>query len=116
MADIRDWFRSSMDRRVTVEQIGEVLGVSRATATRYVADGLDAAQIIALCDAFGANPIEALVDLGHIDYRHVIDFLDGDDRTISAAEDGELALELARRLNPAKLAPVIDDIEARARR
>lgn len=114
MPDFREWFKSSTKRRVTVEQIGEIIGVSRATATRYVAEGLSADHVIQLCRELDANAVEALVDLGHLDHAEVLDFLDGDTRTIAAADEGELALELARRLNPATKAPELDALEATA--
>ena len=37
----------------------------------------------------------------------------GDGQLVGTAEDGELALELARRLNPATRAPEIDELAAR---
>ena len=40
-------------------------------------------------------------------------FLDSDGQLVETADEGELALELARRLNPATRAPEINEIAAR---
>lgn len=113
MADYRDWFRSATGRRVTAEEIATALGVSRATATRRLVDGMDPGDVIKLSRALRVNPVEALVDLGHLTHGEAMDFLDSDGQLVDTAEDGELAIELARRLNPATRAPEIDELAAR---
>ncbi|MDK8693619.1 hypothetical protein [Corynebacterium sp. MSK158] len=43
----------------------------------------------------------------------MLDFLDSDGALVSTADEGELAIELARRLNPATRADEIDELAAR---
>src|SRR5699024_8017763 len=62
----------------------------------------------------GINPVEALTELGYLEYGEVMTFMDMGGQLLDTAEDGELALELARRLNPATHAPLIDELEARS--
>ena len=43
----------------------------------------------------------------------MLDFLDSDGALVATADEGELAIELARRLNPATRANEIDELAAR---
>lgn len=113
MIDYRDWFRSATGRRITAEEIGDILGLSRPSVTRRLTspDGLSADEVIAVSRASNVNPVEALVDMGHLEVAEAMAFLDSDGQLVETADDGELALELARRLNPATKAPEINELE-----
>lgn len=114
MIDYRDWLKSATGQRVTAEEIGTMLGMSRVSVTRRLTtDGLSADEIITVSRALRVNPIMALVDLGYLEHAEALDFLDSDGQLVETAEDGDLALELARRLNPANKAPIIDDLAKR---
>lgn len=114
MIDFRQWLYSTTNRRITAEQIGEILGISRTSATRRLTKGdLSAGEVIALCRKVDVNPVLALVDLEYISDPEVWDYLESEGKLVETAEDGELALELARRLNPAKIAPILDELAAR---
>lgn len=92
-----------------------ILKLSRATATRRLTQGeLSADETIQLSRSLNVEPVMALVDLGYITHSEVISFL-GDSGFIATADDGELAIELARRLNPATKADEIDELEQRRR-
>ena len=115
MIDYRDWFRSATGRRITAEEIGEILGLSRPSVTRRLTSpgGLSADEVIAVSRASNVNPVEALVDMGHLEAAEAMAFLDSDGQLVETADEGELALELARRLNPATRANEIDELAAR---
>ena len=114
MIDYRDWYKSATGQRVTAETIGKLIGASRPTATRRLTqDGLTADEIIKVSRGLRVNPIDALVDLGHITEAEAMSHLDNNGKLLDTAEDGELAIELARRLNPATRANEIDELAAR---
>ncbi|QDM56055.1 immunity repressor [Rhodococcus phage Sleepyhead] len=101
MVDIRDWIKGVTKRRITAEEIAEILGVSRTTVTRRLQDGMPAEDVIAIARACGASPVQALSDLDYVTVAEVMDFLDDPDaKLLEAATDGELAIELAKRLEP----------------
>ena len=110
--DPKDWFSSMAKRRITVTEIGDLLGVSRNTA-RTRMDNLSADDVITISRALHLSPIHGLVELGYLSYDEVFNFLDGGGQLVATADDGDLALELARRLNPATVAPEIDELAAR---
>ena len=114
MIDYRDWYRSATGQRVTAEKIGKLIGASRPTVTRRLTqDGLTADEIIKVSRGLHVNPIDARVDLGHITAAEAMSHLDNNGKLLDTAEDGELAIELARRLNPATRANEIDELAAR---
>lgn len=114
MIDYRDWYKSATGQRVTAETIGKLIGASRPTVTRRLTqDGLTADEIIKVSRGLRVNPVDALVDLGHITESEAMSHLDSDGALIATAEDGDLALELARRLNPATRADELDELAAR---
>ncbi|MGX1598634.1 hypothetical protein ACWIDS_16410 [Dietzia maris] len=111
--DVKAWLSASAGRRITATEIAEHLGVSRNTANARLAAGLAADDLIRVCRALGINPLSALVELGALTYDELLNAADTDGQLVSTAEDGELALELARRLLPAKRAHEIDELAAR---
>ncbi|WP_064066986.1 helix-turn-helix domain-containing protein [Prescottella equi] len=113
MNDIRAWVKSVTKRRITVEEIAEMIGVSRATATRYLQEGLSADHVIQIARACRINPADALVDLGYVSRDEMFEWLESDGKLLESASDAELALELAERLNPVsvveeRLAQIVD--------
>lgn len=112
--DPRDWLTSMAKRRITAAEIAEILGVSRTTANSRIVKGISSDDLIHICRGLGINPVEALTELGYLEYGEVMTFMDMGGQLLDTAEDGELALELARRLNPATHAPLIDELEARS--
>lgn len=111
--DVRAWLSSAAGRRITATELAEHLGVSRNTANARLAAGLSTDDLIRVCRALGINPLSALVELGALTYDELFGALDSDGQLISTADDGDLALELARRLLPAKRAGEIDELAAR---
>lgn len=111
--DIKRWLTETARLPVTDSTIAELLDVTRKTANKRVNEGLTAGDLIEVCRGLDINPVIALVELGHITDVEVAGYLDSDGQLVGTAEDGELALELARRLNPATRAPEIDELAAR---
>lgn len=111
--EIKQWLSETSHRRITDQEIADILKVTRKTANKRLNEGLPTDDLLALCQEFGINRTLALVELGHVPYQDVLDFLDSDGALVSTAEDGELAIELARRLNPATRANEIDELAAR---
>lgn len=111
--DFKQWLTESSHRAVTDQLIADLLGVTRKTANKRINDRLTADDLLAICGKLGVNRTLALVEFGHLPFQDVLDFLDSDGQLIATADDGLLALELARRLNPATLSPVIDELAAR---
>ena len=100
--DVKAWFSSMARRRVTVAEIGEILGVSRNTATTRV-DNPTADDIITISRHLGFSPIHGLVELGFITYEEAFDFLDGDGQLLSTASTDQLIYRLAEDgLSPAQ--------------
>ncbi|MDV2420174.1 hypothetical protein RAE03_10410 [Corynebacterium tuberculostearicum] len=111
--EIKQWLSETSHRRITDQEIADILKVTRKTANKRLNEGLPTDDLLALCQEFGINRTLALVELGHVPYQDVLDFLDSDGALVSTAEDGELAIELARRLNPATRANELDELAAR---
>lgn len=111
--EIKQWLSETSHRRVTDQEIANILKVTRKTANKRLNEGLPTDDLLALCQEFGINRTLALVELGHVPYQDVLDFLDSDGALVSTADEGELAIELARRLNPATRADEIDELAAR---
>lgn len=115
MTDYRDWYKSATGRRITADEIGTALNLSRPSVTRRLIspEGLSADEIITVSRAHHVNPVEALVDLGHLTTEEAMNYLDIEGQLVETSDEGYLALELARRLNPATKAPEIDELAAR---
>ena len=96
MTDFRDWLQRVHHQRITANDVAEALGISRATATRKLLDGLDASDIITLCRKAHVNPIQALVDLGHLTDGEILDHLDDDGKRLVTAAPDELVFYLAQ--------------------
>lgn len=102
MTDAREWFSSASGRRITATEIAKHLGVSRNTVNARMSDGLNSDDIIAIARAVGVRPIDALIELGKLTYDEVYAFLEDGGKLVETASEGDLALELARRLNSAR--------------
>lgn len=111
--EIKQWLSETSHRRITDQEIADILKVTRKTANKRLNEGLPTDDLLALCQEFGINRTLALVELGHVPYQDVLDFLDSDGALVSTADEGELAIELARRLNPATRADELDELAAR---
>lgn len=88
------------DRRVTVTEIAEYLGVSRRTATNRVNDGLTADELIVISRKLGLSPIHALVELGKLTLEEAFDFVDGEGKLLATASQDELIFRLAHESLP----------------
>lgn len=115
-SSVKEWLSSMTKRRITAVEIAEILGVSRTTVNTRITKGLSADDLITVCRSLCVNPVDALTELGYLAYDEVMSFQDSDGKLVDTATEGELSLELARRLNPAILAPEINAIESAARR
>lgn len=113
--EIKQWLSENTHRRITDQDVADALGTTRKTANKRLNDGLSADDLITICEKLGVNRTMALVELGYVPYEDVLDYLDSDGQLVSTADDGKLAIELARRLNPATKAPEIDELAARRR-
>lgn len=111
--EIKQWLSENTHRRITDQDVADALGTTRKTANKRLNDGLDAGDLITICEKLGVNRTMALVELGYVPHQDVLDYLDSDGELVATADDGKLALELARRLNPATKAPEIDELAAR---
>ncbi|MDK8709577.1 hypothetical protein QP952_07820 [Corynebacterium pseudodiphtheriticum] len=111
--EIKQWLSKTSHRRITDQEIADILKITRKTANKRLNEGLPTDDLLALCQEFGINRTLALVELGHVPYQDVLDFLDSDGALVSTADEGELAIELARRLNPATRANEIDELASR---
>ncbi|CAQ04529.1 hypothetical protein I6H52_08915 [Corynebacterium urealyticum] len=112
--DIKQWLSEAAKRPIYDQDIANVLGVTRKTANKRLNAQLDAGDLITICRALDVNPVIALVELDYITHAEVTNYLDSDGALVATAEPGYLALELARKLNPATHAPLIDELEARS--
>ncbi|MBT2268813.1 helix-turn-helix domain-containing protein [Rhodococcus erythropolis] len=99
MPDTRQWFSEMTDRRITVTEIADHLGVTRKTAQTRIAEGLSSDDLITLCRALNVNPVCALTELGRLTDTEVFAYMDSDGTTVETADDAQLAVELARRLD-----------------
>lgn len=113
LMDVKRWFSETTRSQITDARIAEILGVTRKTANKRVNEGISADDLIAISKALKINPVIALVEFDFITYDDVSDYLDSDGQLIATAEPAHLAIELARKLNPATAAPELDELAAR---
>lgn len=111
--EIKQWLSENAHRRITDQDVADALGTTRKTANKRLNEGLPADDLITICEKLGVNRTMALVELGYVPHQDVLDYLDSDGQLVETADDGALALELARRLNPATKAPEIDELAAK---
>lgn len=111
--DIKQWLSENAKRRITDQDVASFLNVTRKTANKRINEGLSADDLITICGMIGINRTLALVELGCLPHDDVLAYLESDGALVATAEDGELALELARRLNPATKASELDELAAR---
>lgn len=113
--DVKRWFSETAHRQITDSTIAEILNVTRKTANKRVNEGLTSDELIAISHALGINPVIALVEMGHITYEEVAGFLDSDGQLVATSDPAHLSIELARMLNPATMAPELDELASRRR-
>lgn len=100
MNDIRDWIKRR-GRRITAQEIGDILGLSRTSATRRLVSGeLDANEVILICKALDLPAVTALVDLGFLTEDDVARHYEHGGLLLDTADEADLVLELARRIVP----------------
>ena len=114
--DIKQWLSETSHRRITDQDVANMLGTTRKTANKRLNEGLEAGDLITICEYLDINRVTALVELRYVPHQDVLDYLDSDGELVATANDGALALELARRLNPATMAKELDELEARRKR
>lgn len=84
---------------MTTTEIATYLNVTRKTAQSRLESGLSADDIIMISRALKISPMDALLELGKLTYPEVYGFIEREGKLLGTASDGELALELAQRLN-----------------
>jgi len=94
-AEIKDIFASLAGRRVTAQDMADILDTSRNTVNLRLKNGLAAEDIIAIARGLRINPVDALVELEQLTRDEVFDFLDGDARLLATASVEELVYRLA---------------------
>lgn len=100
----RDWISQQLGATVTQGAMAERMEVGIATIKRRESGRyppFSAEEIIHGARLWKLNPVTALMDLGFVEFHEVVSSTERDGKTIGELGDGELALELAQRLNPA---------------
>lgn len=115
MSKYKEWFSAAAGRRVTVVEIAKHLDVNRNTATSRMQEGLSSDEIITLARKLHINPVTALEELDKLTLEEVLGYFEQGGKLIETADNGELALELARRLNPVSKLAEFDELAARRR-
>ncbi|WP_150114283.1 hypothetical protein [Corynebacterium oculi] len=111
MTDLRRWIHATTGIRVTADEVGGALGISRASATRrLVANEFNASEIITLCRAFGVNPLQGLLKYRYLTDLEIRAHVKREGELMKDVENGALAIELARRLNPTSRAGEITNL------
>lgn len=99
--DTKKWFEETSRRRVTDSTIAEILKVTRKTANKRINEGLTADDLIAISRGLGVSPIHALVEMGKITYKEVLDLLGGKGTLLADATHEQLIYQLAEEALPA---------------
>lgn len=94
-ADVKNILGSMAGRRVIAQEIADALHISRNAANDRMNRGLDAADAIQVARALAINPVELLVELGHLTRDDVFDFMDSDGTSLSTATQEQLIYRLA---------------------
>ena len=94
-ADIKDVFASLAGRRVTAQDIADILETSRNTVNLRLKNGLDAEDIIDTARGLHINPVDALVELDKLNRDEVFDFIEGGAKLLATASIEELVYRLA---------------------
>lgn len=94
-ADIKDVFASLAGRRVTAQDIADILETSRNTVNLRLKNGLDSEDIIETARGLHINPVDALVELNKLSRDEVFDFIEGGAKLLATASIEELVYRLA---------------------
>lgn len=94
-AGIKDIFASLAGRRVTAQDMADILDTSRNTVNLRLKNGLAAEDVITIARGLRINPVDALVELDQLTRDEVFSFLDGDARLLATASVEELVYRLA---------------------
>ena len=94
-ADIKDVFASHAGRRVTAQDIADILETSRNTVNLRLKNGLDSEDIITTARGLHINPVDALVELKKLSRAEVFDFIEGGAKLLATASIEELVYRLA---------------------
>ena len=94
-ADVKNILGSMAGRRVIAQEIADALHISRNVANDRMNRGLDAADAIQVARALDINPVELLVELGHLTRDDVFNFMDSDGTSLSTATQEQLIYRLA---------------------
>lgn len=100
-AELKEILGSMAGRRVIAQEIADALGISRNAANDRMNRGLDAADLITVARKIGINPVDALIELGHITIEEVFAFVDTDG-TLLATATAEQAIYRAAELSLSK--------------
>ena len=84
-AELKQILGSMAGRRVIAQEIADALNISRNAANDRMNRGLEAGDLIAVARKIGINPVDALVELGHITIQEVFDFVDTDGTLLATA-------------------------------
>lgn len=93
--DLKAILGSMAERRVIAQEIADALQISRNAANDRMNRGLDAGDLITVCRALEINPVMALVELGHITYTEVFNFVDSDGTMLATATTQQVVFKLA---------------------
>lgn len=94
-ADVKDIFASLAGRRVTAQDMADILETSRNTVNLRLKNGLAAEDVIAISRGLNINPVDALVELEKLTRDEVFNYLDGDAKLLATASIEELVYRLA---------------------
>ena len=94
-ADVKDIFASLAGRRVTAQDMADILDTSRNTVNFRLKNGLSAEDVIAISRGLNINPVDALVELEKLTRDEVFNYLDGDAKLLATASIEELVYRLA---------------------
>jgi hypothetical protein len=97
MPTLKEHLEHRLDRRVPNEELAVALGVSLSTVKRRTSEGWPAEDVIRICRALHASPVDALVACDYLTASEVEDAAGGSDVALAHFTDVELAEEILRR-------------------